>query len=132
MLFIATIHTIKVCSIYLTLQSVNHTFIHMISTPTEPYNTPLVWYAHFVFTVHLTISFMNFFAIYTYTLQLHGLEHMTILKIKLLFIAFVVQACLLKIDLNITVINIYVHQQLNIYSYRVLLKHLVGLSLLCF
>ena len=34
---------------YLTMQSANHTFIWVISTPTVLYNTPLVWYAHFVF-----------------------------------------------------------------------------------
>ena len=26
-----------------------HTFIMVISTPTVSYNTPLVWYAHFIF-----------------------------------------------------------------------------------
>ena len=38
-------------TLYLTLQSANHTFIKMISTPTVPYNTLLVWYAHFIYTV---------------------------------------------------------------------------------
>ena len=36
-------------NIILTLQSANHTFIRVISTPTVSYNTPLVWYARFIF-----------------------------------------------------------------------------------
>ena len=31
------------------LWSADHTFIMVISSPTVPYNTPLVWYAHFIF-----------------------------------------------------------------------------------
>ena len=36
---------------YLTLWSANHTFIRVINTPTVPYNTSLVWYAHLIFTL---------------------------------------------------------------------------------
>ena len=35
------------------MQSANHTFILVISTPTVPYNTPLAWY---VFTVYSQLA----------------------------------------------------------------------------
>ena len=41
---------------YFTPQSTNYTFIWVISTPTVPYNTPLVWYVHFVFTVYSQLA----------------------------------------------------------------------------
>ena len=34
---------------YMALWECNHTYIRVISTPTVSYNTPLVWYAHFIF-----------------------------------------------------------------------------------
>ena len=42
-------YTVKNVVKYLTLRSANYTFIRVISTPTVSYNTPLVWYAHFIF-----------------------------------------------------------------------------------
>ena len=38
-------YTVKNLVYYLTLRGANHTFIRVISTPTVPYNTPLMWYA---------------------------------------------------------------------------------------
>ena len=35
-----------------TAVSANHTFIIVISTSIVPYNTPLVWHVHFIFSVH--------------------------------------------------------------------------------
>ena len=49
------------CSvIFDTAVSANHTFIRVISTPTVPYSTPLVWYAHFIFTAHSGRAFVIF------------------------------------------------------------------------
>ena len=42
-------HCKKCGIIFDTAVSANHTFIRVISTPTVPYSTPLVWYAHFIF-----------------------------------------------------------------------------------
>ena len=38
------------------MQFTNYAFIWVISTPTVPYNTPLVWYVHFVFTVYSQLA----------------------------------------------------------------------------
>ena len=51
----ATATLLKIWCSYLTLQSANHTVIRVISTPTVPYNTPLVWYTHLVFMVYIQL-----------------------------------------------------------------------------
>ena len=42
------LHTTLICVLYDT-GSANHPNKNVISTPTVPYNTPLVWYVHFIF-----------------------------------------------------------------------------------
>ena len=39
----------KKCGVIFDTAECHRTFIRVISTPTVPYNTPLVWYAHFIF-----------------------------------------------------------------------------------